>query len=65
LIATAEVTVRADPVYVTINMPHLIGQHPGDGAAYRATVHGTSDQRVTWSVGERDGGTIDATGNHT
>jgi len=65
LIATAEVTVRADPVYVTINMPHLIGQHPGDGAAYRATVHGTSDQRVTWSVVERDGGTIDANGNHT
>src|SRR2546428_746192 len=36
LIATAEVTVRPDPVYVTIHMPHLIGQHPGDGAAYRA-----------------------------
>ena len=60
---TAEVTVRPDPVYVTVNIPHTTSVRPGWGAAYRATVHGSSDQRVTWSIVEgAAGGTIDADG---
>jgi len=60
---TAQVTVRPDPVYVTVNMPRSTPANPGWGAAYRATVHGSPDQRVTWSIIEGDaGGTIDADG---
>src|SRR5919108_2339145 len=64
-LGTATVTVRNDPVYVSLNMVHLTQAHPGDGAAMRATVHGTSDQRVTWSIAEGSaGGSIDADGNY-
>ena len=63
--ATATVTVRPEPVYVTLNMPVIEGAHPGDGAVYRATVHGTNDQRVTWSIVEAGGGTINQSGNYT
>jgi hypothetical protein len=63
---TAEVTVRPDPVYVTVNIPHVTRANPGWGATYRATVHGSSDQRVTWSIVEgAAGGTIDADGQYS
>jgi hypothetical protein len=60
---TAEVTVRPDPVYVKINVPHTTSAKPGWGALFRATVLGSADQRVTWSIVEgAAGGTIDEGG---
>lgn len=37
----------------------------GEPAVFSATVGGTADQRITWSVEEANGGSIDSSGNYT
>ena len=49
------VTLDASSVAVTTGLRH----------AFTATVTGTSDTRVEWSVQEPNGGTVDSSGNYT
>lgn len=62
--ATATVTVTSAPLVVTVSMSPQTKSVSSDGTVqFTATIGGTSDTRVTWSVTEGStGGTISASG---
>lgn len=63
--ATAKLTV-ATPTSIAVTIdPSEVTLGPGDGQVFHATVTGTSDTRVTWSVAESGGGGIDDRGVYT
>ncbi len=57
-------TEPADPVVVAVS-PLATTLEPGATRSFTATVTGSADTSVTWSVQESNGGTIDAAGNYT
>jgi len=62
--ATAKLTVvTPTTIAVTID-PSEFTLNPGYAWVFHATVTGTSDTRVTWSVAESGGGQIDANGTY-
>ena len=63
--ATAKLTVvTPTTIAVTID-PSEFTLNPGYAWVFHATVTGTSDTRVTWSVAESGGGQIDSNGVYT
>jgi len=63
--ATAEVVVLAtNPVSVSVT-PARYTLSYGSTQTFTAVVKNTSDPRVTWSVVESGGGTVDSQGNYT
>ena len=63
---SAAVTVSASPVVVLWMDPHMASVAPGGTAKFTATVTGTSDMGVTWSVTEGSaGGSIGPDGTYT
>jgi hypothetical protein len=63
--ATAILTVvTPTTIAVTID-PSNVTLTPGNNQVFHATVTGTSDTRVTWSVAESGGGQIDSNGVYT
>jgi hypothetical protein len=64
--ATATVTVEPElsPVSVSI-APEAVDLLTGGTQTFTATVTGTADTAVRWSVTEADGGTVDASGRYT
>jgi len=64
-VATAKLTVvTPTTIAVTID-PTDVTLRPGSSQVFHATVTGTSDTRVTWSVAESGGGAIDDRGVYT
>jgi chitinase len=62
--ATVTVTGTPPPVSVTVNPPS-VSLGAGGTAQFAATVSGSADQTVTWSVVEAGGGSITAGGLYT
>jgi hypothetical protein len=56
VVTPTTIAVTVDPSEITLN--------PGYAWVFHATVTGTSDARVTWSVAESGGGQIDGTGGY-
>jgi hypothetical protein len=54
VVTPTSIAVTIDPSEVTVS--------PGDAWIFHATVTGTSDTRVTWSVAESGGGQVDGNG---
>jgi len=52
------------PVSVTV-APYSIALSPGATQSFTATVKGTTNTAVTWSVQEKSGGAVDSTGLYT
>jgi hypothetical protein len=64
--ARATVTVTAPPPVVTVSVtPGSTSAFACETASFSATVTGTSNTAVTWSVAEAGGGTISAAGVYT
>jgi hypothetical protein len=50
---------------ITLSLqPSSVQVEPGGAVAFVEAVHGTTDDRVAWELGEAGGGTIDAAGNY-
>lgn len=64
-IATAAVTVTANPVISVMVQPETVSLSFGEEQPFTATVSGHSNQSVVWSVLESDGGTISENGLYT
>ena len=60
--ATAKLTVVAPTTIAVTIDPSEFTLNPGDAWIFHATVTGTSDTRVTWSVAESGGGRVDGNG---
>ncbi len=63
--STQPVTPPAGQGVVVVTSPASADVEPGMSVKFGATVTGTADTGVTWTVSEPDGGTIDATGLYT
>ncbi|HZX93216.1 MAG TPA: hypothetical protein VFE90_01780 [Myxococcales bacterium] len=57
---SATVIVSATPVVVVSLDPHTTSLKPADTSTFTATVTGTADTAVTWSVVEATGGSVNA-----
>lgn len=62
---TATVTVTQRPAIVVSVSPQSASMVPGDTTAFSATVTGTADNRVTWTIQESGGGSVDSAGLYT
>jgi hypothetical protein len=63
--ATATVTVTPGPQLVVSVVPQVVDLRVGDSQIFSAVLENTPDQKVTWSVMEAAGGTIDSRGLYT
>jgi len=63
--ATAKLTVVTPTTIVVTIDPTDVTLSPGASQVFHATVTGTSDTRVTWSVAESGGGQVDVNGVYT